>query len=125
IMYWMPDPAWTYTIPFYRPDGLIVRRKAFSHAVPNQFNVPSEYMFETLAARSGTFLANAAIRHADLPLRLCQTGALLPAQCPPPNYLQTWGHAALSVHLSTFAINAFNPNKSSWQQLLDAARRLR
>jgi hypothetical protein len=124
-IYWMPDPAWSCTFPFYRPDGLTVRRKAFSHAVPNQFNAPTEYMFETLAARNGTFLANAAIRHADLPLRLCQAGAFLPAQCPPPNYLQTWGHAALSVQLSTFAISAFNPNRSAWQQLVDAARRLR
>jgi hypothetical protein len=124
-MYWMPDPAWSYTFPFYRPDGLVVRRKAFAHAVPNQLNTPTEYMFETLAARNGTFLANAAIRHGDLALRLCQVGAVLPTQCPPPNYLQAWGHAALSVQLSTFAISAVNPNKSAWQQLVDAARRLR
>jgi hypothetical protein len=125
IANWIPDPAWSYTFPFYRPDGLTVRRKAFTHAVPNQFNTPTEYMFETLAARNGTFLANAAIRHADVQARLCQFGALPPAQCPPPNYIQTWGHAALSVQLSTFAISAFNPNKSAWQQLVDVARQLR
>jgi hypothetical protein len=124
-MYWMPDPAWSYTMPFYRPDGLMVRRKAFAHAVPNQFNMPTEYMFETLAARNGTFLANAAIRHGDLAMRFCQAGALPLAQCPPLNYFQAWSHAALSVQLSTFAISAFNPKQSAWQQLLDAARRLR
>jgi hypothetical protein len=124
-IYWLPDAAWSYIFPFYRPDGLTVRRKAFSHLVPNQFNVATEYMFETLAARNGTFLANAAIRHADLALQLCQYGRLPAAQCPPPNYLQTWSQAALSVQLSTFAISAVNPNNSAWQQLLDAARRLR
>lgn len=124
--YWLPDTQWSYIAPFYRPDGLIVRRKAFFHWVPNQFNRPTEYMFETLAARNGTFIGVAAIRHADLAASLCMVSALPPGQCPPPNYLQAWGHVALSIQLSTFAISAAaNPTRSAWQQLLDAARQLR
>jgi hypothetical protein len=112
---WAPDAAWSYIMPFYRPDGLVVRRKAYAHLVPNQFNLPTEYMFETLAARNGTFIGVAAIRHSDLALRLCMAGALPPAQCPPLNYIQTWAQVALSVHLATFAISAVNPNLGAWQ----------
>lgn len=115
--YWSPDADWTYATPFYRPDGLLVFRKAWFHWVPNQYNRPTEYMFETLAARNGTFIGVAALRHADLPMVLCQVGALPPAQCPPPAYMQAWGHVALSVHLSTFAISAVNPGNAPWQQL--------
>jgi hypothetical protein len=116
VFNWLPDPAWSYLMPFFRPDGLVVRRKAFSHFVPNQFNIPTEYLFETLAARNGTFVGVAAIRHSDFQFQLCQRGALPPQQCPPPTYLQAWTHVALSVQLSTFAISAFNANLGAWQQ---------
>jgi hypothetical protein len=112
---WVPDVAWSYIMPFYRPDGLVVRRKAFSHMVPNQYNLPTEYLFETLAARGGTFVGVAAVRRNDLMMQLCQRGMASP-QCPPPTYLQAWAHAALSVQLATFAISASNPNLGAWQQ---------
>jgi hypothetical protein len=115
-MSWMPDPAWSYLMPFYRPDGFIVRRKAFKRFVPNPYNLPTDYMFETLAARNGTFLGVAAIRHSDLQLQLCQRGVYPPQQCPNFEYMRAWAHVALSVQLSTFAISALNPNSTSWQQ---------
>jgi hypothetical protein len=116
---WAPDPAWTFVTPFFRPDGLVVRRKAFAHLVPNQFNLPTEYMFETLAARNGTFIGVAGIRHNDLAAQLCQGGALPLAQCPPRNYQQVWAYTALSVHLATFAVSASNSNLGPWQQTGD------
>ena len=118
IQLWMPDVWWSYSMPFYRPDGLVVRRKAFAHMVPNAYGVPTEYMFETLAVRNGTFIGVAAIRHSDLPMQLCTNRLLFGAQCPSENYLSTWARAALSVQLATFAISALNPNLSTWQQLV-------
>jgi hypothetical protein len=113
---WAPDPAWTYYAPFFRPDGLVVVRKAFGRVYPlNALGAYHEYMFETLAVRNGTFVGVAAIRHNDYALAMCMRG-LPGATCPPPQYLPTWAQVALSVHLATFAIAASNPNLAAWQQ---------
>ncbi|MEO8620023.1 MAG: serine protease [bacterium] len=116
IFNWVPDVAWSYIMPFYRPDGLVVRRKAFMHMVPNALNTSTEYLFETLAARNGAFVGVAAVRRSDLQVQLCQRGMVPPQQCPPASYFPVWAHAALSVQLATFAISASNPNLAAWQQ---------
>ena len=112
---WVLDQAWTYFTPFYRPDGLAVRRKAyFGFYPPNPNNLPTRYVFETLAVRNGTFMGAAAFRNNDLPYGMC--GRFMGAACPPPDYVRAWRQASLAVHLSTFSINARNPGQKGWQQ---------
>jgi hypothetical protein len=115
---WMPDLAWTYVTPFFRPDGLVVQRKAFMHFFPqNQFGLPTSYLFETLAVRGGTFLGVAAMRNNDLTFVLCMRGRMSGSQCPSGDYMTVWAQAALSVHLSTFSISAARQRGSTlWQQ---------
>jgi hypothetical protein len=48
--YWAPDVRWTYTMPVPRPDGMLVRRKAYFS------NYYQMYMFEALVAKGHTFL---------------------------------------------------------------------
>jgi hypothetical protein len=117
VQMWGADPGWTLLMPFFRPDGLIVRRKAFAHYFPpNPYGLPTEYLFETLAVRNGTFVGVAAIRHNDLPMYLCVRG-VPGAVCPSPQYLATWAQAALSVQLATFSISAArNPALTAWQE---------
>lgn len=117
IQAWTADPNFTYFAPFFRPDGLVVRRKAFGHWYPpNQFALPSGYLFETLAVRNGTFLGVAASRHNDVALALCVRGVQA-VECPPNDYMVAWAQSALSVHLSTFGISAARrQGLVAWQQ---------
>jgi hypothetical protein len=48
--YWAPDSRWTYVMPVPRPDGMLVRRKAFFS------NYYQMYIFEALVAKGYTFL---------------------------------------------------------------------
>jgi hypothetical protein len=114
---WITDPNFTYFMPFYRPDGLVVTRKAFARSYPaNALGLPTDYFFETLAVRHGTFLGVAAMRHNDVNFALCMRGAP-GVQCPPANYMLAWAQAALSVHLSTFGISAARQGGLvAWQQ---------
>jgi hypothetical protein len=120
---WMTDPSFTYFVPFFRPDGLVVTRRAFGRSYPlNPFGLPTDYLFETLAVRNGTFLGVAALRHNDLNFGLCMRGMPV-AACPPPDYMRTWIQAALSVHLSTFGITAARQSGLvAWQQREGATR---
>jgi hypothetical protein len=48
--YWAADSRWTYVMPIPRPDGMLVRRKAFFS------NYYQMYIFEALVAKGYTFL---------------------------------------------------------------------
>lgn len=113
---WVTDPAWTMVVPFTRADGLIVRRKAFMKLFPpNPLGAPTQYLFETLAIRNGTFVGVAARRLDDYTLMLCVRG-LQVAGCPPPSDAWSWQELALAVHLTTFPTTAGGQGGGVWQE---------
>ena len=86
---WSIDPAWTYRQSIRRFDGALVMRKA---AVGYPFAGGAKYVFQTLATRSNTALAIAAINHA-----------LTPPMMVSSEDMRLWAQLVLCVHLSQFS----------------------
>ena len=102
----LPDPAWTQLYPWTRPDGGVVRRRAYFVAQP--FN--QQYVFETLASKAGTFLGVAAVRHQFLPqvqqLQFaCMQNQYVSPQCPAVIDDVRWQVLmTIATHLSSYVM---------------------
>lgn len=95
--------------PNYRDNGLVFNRKGFmSPKMPYQGPAtPILHSFETLIARSGTFLGVSTINDevsSDLP-RCLQIGMQNPSCANTRLHVRNWTHFILATQLSTFPAN--------------------
>lgn len=89
--YWAPDPAWSYTEPYYRTDGCIIMRKgAYQY---NLYSLPIAYGYETLATNGTSFLGT-AVGHENMSFTEQWTA----------EFSYAWAQAMIAVFLSTFEI---------------------
>jgi S1-C subfamily serine protease len=103
-----PDPALTTPGPQFRPNGMVFNRKGFTQPkapwMPGGPAPPLAHTFETLIAKSGSFLGVGTMND-ELPpmLQFCvqigfrapECGALIP-------YVREWTHFILATQLSTY-----------------------
>lgn len=102
---WQPDFQWSYKAPVFRPDGLMVRRKAAGlFTAPNPMDLPNQYAFETLAAR-GPAAVGIVAKNLDYPRMSACLQNLHFWPCPARDVLQLWAQLVWSTHLATFPLN--------------------
>ena len=105
---WQPDPRWTYTAPIVRFDGLTVWRRANGQFLPG--TGLTRVSFETLASKSGLFMAVTTLRS-----RINPQSQAAEQQCAnfrggagcelPLRVLKMQALANIATHLSTFPIS--------------------
>ncbi|MDF2179928.1 serine protease [Aliiglaciecola sp. CAU 1673] len=101
---WMPDPNWSYLVPYQRFDGLLVNRKAWMGA---DMYGNSKYAFETLALRNLTFLGAVAVRE-DAPPFLVEQCLVYQVQSPECQFVwqltANWAYVVLGLQLTGFSL---------------------
>ncbi|HVR29672.1 MAG TPA: serine protease [Thermoanaerobaculia bacterium] len=102
---WVADPNWSYWQPQFRYDGLLVRRKgAALFGQWNAWNIPTEYAFETLAARGHAAIGIVARNLDNLRMQLCLRNASS-VPCPPMSEVRDWARLVVTTHLATFPLS--------------------
>jgi hypothetical protein len=110
---WVADSAFTNVSSTTRPDGLLVRRKAFVHLDPALIGLNTfpqdKYLFETLAVRNG-FEINVSVLNNDSTVEnnkkamMCRLTPT-PDGCDAINAINNeWIRSVIAVHLATFPI---------------------
>lgn len=118
LQFWSFDPQLTTTVvnnnqvfpgPQFRANGLVFTRKGLMYPkLPQQGpSSPILHVFETLIAKSGTFLGVATINNEVNPaLTPCLTTNFAGNGCESVrDDLDTWTHFVLATQLSTYPIN--------------------
>ena len=118
LQFWSFDPQLTTTIvnnnqvfpgPQFRPNGLVFTRKGLMYpTLPQQgMSSPILHVFETLIAKSGTFLGVATINSEIAPaMTACLTTNFEGSGCAAVRaHLNTWTHFVLATQLSTYPVN--------------------
>ena len=105
---WITDPQWSNMVPFYRFDGLVVQRKAYSHVSAIYPNFLDQYGFEAVAIRGNVFIGLAS-KYAWTPqiqqaLTLCRMSPANPQCSDAIRFLSNWVKSALAVQLTTFPV---------------------
>lgn len=106
--HWMVDPQWTYLMAMPRFDGMLVRRRAYTHMRATPVPFPDGYLFETLATRKNVFIGSAAM-YASPPgflqrLNACRFSPAAPGCNDARAFAADWVLSVLSIQLTTFPI---------------------
>lgn len=104
---WIPDPQWTNVAPLTRFDGLMVRRRAYSH-IKTFPMYQDKYIFEVLAVRNNVFIGSAAI-NATTPqwnqkIAACRNSPMAPDCADVRQFAVDWFKSMLAIQLTTFPV---------------------
>jgi len=106
---WIADPQWTNLMPISRFDGLIVRRRAYTHVVYMPAMFQDSYGFEALAFRKGVYIGLASrygwtpqfAQHANA----CRMAPQMAGDCTDViRFMASWVQSVLAVQLTTFPV---------------------
>lgn len=105
---WMADPQWSNWVPYYRFDGLVVQRRAYTHVSDVYPSFMDQYGFETVAIRRNVFIGLSA-RYRWTPefsqqLNACRMMPTAPACGEAVRFFANWVKSVLSVQLTTFPV---------------------
>lgn len=105
---WVADPQWTNLMPISRFDGMVVRRRAYTHIQMFPTRYQDKYLFEALALRNNVFIGSAAM-YSFSPALAQRVAAcrLAPgaSNCDDVRMiLKDWVHAVLAIQLTTFPV---------------------
>ena len=105
---WIADPQWTNLAALSRFDGMVVRRRAYTHIQTSPMMFQDKYLFETLAVRNNVFIGSAAM-YAWTP-QLAQLVAACrfspgASNCNDARLLMNdWVQSVLAIQLTTFPV---------------------
>lgn len=105
---WIADPQWSNWVPYYRFDGLVVQRRAYTHLSDVYPNFMDQYGFETVALRRNVFIGFST-RYSWTPefsqqLKTCSMMPTAPACSETLRFFVNWVQSVLSVQLTTFPV---------------------
>ena len=109
---WQVDPNFSYFIPQFRFDGMVVNRKA-AYGLEYNYNTMlwnyDKYLFETLATRNNILIAYAVRNNDNTPETinkeaLCAQGFYYPYCDQLFADRRLWAQMVLAVHLTSFAL---------------------
>ena len=104
---WVGDPQWTNLTVLTRFDGLIFRRRAYTH-VSTMAGFNDKYAFEALAVRNNVFIGSVT-QYAWTPqmmqqLNACRLNTALPYCNDARTFLFTWVRTVIAIQLTTFPV---------------------
>jgi hypothetical protein len=105
---WIPDPQWTNAMPLTRFDGMIVRRRAYTHVKMFPVMFRDKYVFEALAVRNNVFIGSAAMygwtpqyQQRVMACRMQPSGN---GCAEIGTFMADWVRAVLAIQLTTFPV---------------------
>lgn len=105
---WVADAKWTNAMPIPRFDGLLVRRRAYTHVrmMPTVFQ--DKYIFEALAVKNNLFIGSAAMYESTPELAqriaMCRIAPGGNGCAEARTLVMDWAKAVLAIQLTTFPV---------------------